>query len=452
MKISLALKCLIVAILPANFGVLSEAEPLQPQEIAAKALEATVTVTVYDENGKVCSIGSGFMISQESLLTNHHVIAGGKSATIRFAGQENEIPVSEVQSYDASTDLALLGIAMQKRPIRPLVLHSLHDSEIQVGDSVFAAGTPLGLEGTFSDGIISSIRKTDKGVVLQITCPISQGSSGGPVLDDYARVIGVAVASYADGQNLNLAIEVSHVQELLSRQRRAVKISDVESVSGDDSIVANIARIRPSETIEIGSLVWDLRSLADNPDEKNVTGSFSLRNLSSRGIQIWRFQVLVYDTDGKLVETKEIDLTPIAIYEKLLSSSVEDYAREIQKSVDIEVESESAGPVLRPANMKSRPNWRTEDYMLLHDFRIKTSDKLRRQVEEIWEKKDPAFTLEEARDQLKRYALDSKQIRRYDYQFDASAVHLNSGRFANRDFVQPRGRIEYRFLIVSPLP
>jgi S1-C subfamily serine protease len=90
------------------------------------------------------------------------------------------------------------------------------DAGHAVGDKVYAVGNPLGLEGTFSEGIISGMRFIGGHATMQITAPISPGSSGGPILDGSGSVIGVAVATFKNGQNLNLAIPVGYVSRLLT--------------------------------------------------------------------------------------------------------------------------------------------------------------------------------------------------------------------------------------------
>lgn len=89
-----------------------------------------------------------------------------------------------------------------------------------VGDTVYVAGNPEGLEGTFSQGIISAVR----GRYIQITAPISHGSSGGPVLNQKGEVIGIAASSFNEGQNLNFAIGVSDLQLLLGRMTLLVNL------------------------------------------------------------------------------------------------------------------------------------------------------------------------------------------------------------------------------------
>src|SRR5262249_18652382 len=92
---------------------------------------------------------------------------------------------------------------------RPLTLGSNRPG---VGDDVFVGGNPQGLEASVSKGIVSAVRR-DEGL-LQIDAAISPGSSGGPVVDSRAEVLGITVSSLVEGQNLNFAIDVSHLAAL----------------------------------------------------------------------------------------------------------------------------------------------------------------------------------------------------------------------------------------------
>lgn len=109
---------------------------------------------------------------------------------------------------DEKNDIALLRVVGAEAPSLPL-----GDSQkVAVGDEVYVAGNPEGLEGTFSEGIVSAIRGTR---LLQITAPISPGSSGGPVMNQRGEVIGFAAGGREKGQNLNFAIPVSFLSALI---------------------------------------------------------------------------------------------------------------------------------------------------------------------------------------------------------------------------------------------
>ena len=82
-----------------------------------------------------------------------------------------------------------------------------------------AIGAPLGLESTVSEGIVSALRSVGTMHIIQTTASISPGSSGGPLLNEYGRVIGLTTATVQDGQSLNFVVSAKHVSELLSRKQ-----------------------------------------------------------------------------------------------------------------------------------------------------------------------------------------------------------------------------------------
>jgi S1-C subfamily serine protease len=80
-------------------------------------------------------------------------------------------------------------------------------------------GNPEGMMGTFSEGIVSALRDSKGSHLIQITAPISHGSSGGPVFNVYGQVIGISKSIWASGQNLNFAVPASEIDVLLKRAR-----------------------------------------------------------------------------------------------------------------------------------------------------------------------------------------------------------------------------------------
>lgn len=184
----------------------SAGAPLTPAEIARIAIPSIVLIRT--PSGQ----GTGFFASGDGLiLTNYHVIRGATEAVIVTADKVEHKDV-EVIAIDKSLDLAVLRIksAGQKALL-------LGDSQAAaVGEHVVAIGNPLGLGDTISDGLLSGMRDFGDGVgVLQISAPISPGSSGGPVLNDRGQVIGIATFVVNRGQNLNFAVPINAAKPLL---------------------------------------------------------------------------------------------------------------------------------------------------------------------------------------------------------------------------------------------
>lgn len=182
------------------------------RQIAQRVFPSVVLLVMEDTHGQALTTGSGFFVRPGIVVTNYHVIEGAASGFAKPIGKRTTYAVAGIVALDTKRDLALLALKGVKAP--PLKLGKV--GNIAVGDTVFAVGNPLGLEGTFSQGIVSGVRHIGADTLLQITAPISPGSSGGPILNIKGEVVGVAVASFVGGQNLNFAIPVSYVTEILS--------------------------------------------------------------------------------------------------------------------------------------------------------------------------------------------------------------------------------------------
>jgi serine protease Do len=187
-----------------------EGAKLTPKEIAERSKPGIVRVETGDER-----VGTGFVLEPGGLIaTNLHVIAGASEIRVRLL-DGTTANVTHVAAVDGDRDLALIEID----PPSKLTVLSLGDSDkVAAGDPVVAIGNPLGvLDYSVSDGLISSVRVlTEELTVLQISAPISQGSSGGPLFNPYGEVIGVATAIFTGGQNLNFAVPANYLKPMLT--------------------------------------------------------------------------------------------------------------------------------------------------------------------------------------------------------------------------------------------
>jgi hypothetical protein len=185
---------------------------------------SVVLLETFDENGTVLQRGSGFFItSKGDLITNLHVVQGAHSATVHLSSGK-EYQIEGVTAIDADRDLAklLAQTKGQKTPfIKPV------KSSPQVGEDIVVIGSPLGLESTVSKGIISAIRDWPEAEkILQISAPISQGSSGSPVLNLQGEVIGVATLTLTEGQAINFAVPSNYILEL-KNEKRLMKLAEL---------------------------------------------------------------------------------------------------------------------------------------------------------------------------------------------------------------------------------
>ncbi|MFN5318950.1 MAG: S1C family serine protease [Bacteroidia bacterium] len=177
------------------------------------------TVTIETDNG----LGSGFFVAPNIIATNFHVIEGATEAYCYVNNSNEKYKINGYLSADRSVDLILLKVASLNRP--PLIFS---DENVSPGQQIYVIGSPKGLPATISDGIVSGMRDFEEYKLIQMTAPISPGSSGGPVLDSKGRLVGISVSQLSEGQNLNFAIPKSYLEVLLQfKKETAIPISSL---------------------------------------------------------------------------------------------------------------------------------------------------------------------------------------------------------------------------------
>jgi len=178
---------------------------LDASDIYEISKNSIALVLSLDKNSIPLSIGTGFYIDSNRVVTNHHVINGAKRIKIKIIGEQDFITDVIVEKSSHEHDLAILKT---KNHRYHLGIDSSNNESI--GSKIYTIGNPRGLEGTISQGIISGYRKENYDVI-QITAPISPGNSGGPVLNGNGHVIGVSTFTIANSQNLNFAIPIKYL-------------------------------------------------------------------------------------------------------------------------------------------------------------------------------------------------------------------------------------------------
>jgi tetratricopeptide (TPR) repeat protein len=180
-------------------------------ELVRRIKPSAVAIETYDSRGEKLSRGSGFFIEIDRIVTNRHVIEGAYRAEIH-SSTGTVYPVKGVLAVDAEGDLAVLKIDAPSTYVRPLPLDKTSPQE---GESVVVIGNPLGLEGSVTNGIVSAVRDIPTfGRIIQITAPISAGSSGSPVVNMHGQVIGIATLQITGGQSVNFAIPSERISQL----------------------------------------------------------------------------------------------------------------------------------------------------------------------------------------------------------------------------------------------
>lgn len=203
-----------------QLGQTARSQALSARDIARQTLPSVVLVVMSGSQSDSIKYGSGFFVGPDIIATNFHVIENTNKGYVKIVGAETRYEVIGTVGLDRFNDLALLKV----RGANARLLSLNKESEIAIGDQVYAVGNPKGLEGTFSQGIVSSIRRENGFNTLQITAPLSPGSSGGPVLDNRGQVIGIAVGAIEGGQSLNFAIPSSYLAELLLKPARLMSL------------------------------------------------------------------------------------------------------------------------------------------------------------------------------------------------------------------------------------
>jgi Trypsin-like peptidase domain len=158
------------------------------------------------------------------VATCNHAVEEGRELSVTLT-DGRVCPVREVATRDPHLDIAILRVNLEDHP----VVNMGASGRTNIGARIYVIGNPEGLRNTISDGLLAAKRgdwknrnRSDQGRLLQITAPVSHGSSGSPVFDEKGRVIGMVRAALLDGQNLNFAVPIDDIAELwnLALKRR----------------------------------------------------------------------------------------------------------------------------------------------------------------------------------------------------------------------------------------
>ncbi|MFP6900415.1 MAG: trypsin-like peptidase domain-containing protein, partial [Opitutales bacterium] len=224
----------------------------QSTEIIKAVRSRTVDITVRDEYSQTLSSGTGFIVGTEGeIATNYHVIEGASSAIVKFYGHRGSHNVKSILHKDIENDIAVIKVHFKTTP-----LNFGDDNITQVGERIMAIGNPLGLTGTVSDGVVSGFRKMEDGSRrMQISAPISPGSSGGPVINKQGEVIGIATSYLPRGQNLNFAVPVTKLKRLMATRRLNIPFGAAH--------LPKAPKLKESTEIKVLKADWGGASLRD---------------------------------------------------------------------------------------------------------------------------------------------------------------------------------------------
>ncbi len=282
-------------------------------KIAREYLPAVLTLVALDAHDQPLALGSGFFITRNGIVaTNAHVVEGAARVVVRWRGQTGA--AERILRFDAKYDLITLQTSFSNSPAV-----ALGDSElVTVGQDVIVLGSPQGLEGTVSTGILSGVRNLEGVKFLQITAPISPGSSGGPVFNTGGRVIGIATATVARGQNLNFALPINLLRDL---GPSSIMFSGVKHVPPDPGSSQNLRELVFVNNISerAGMFYGALSSL-----------TVSIQNKTPHTVGNFRILVVIKNPDGEILnfhlnELKYVVIPPGLAQQVSLTAQAEGY-------------------------------------------------------------------------------------------------------------------------------
>lgn len=193
-----------------------------PEQIYQQASQSVVVVHAHDAEGNPINMGSGVVTGRELVTTNCHVVENADRIEVLYRGQTYAATPGPLNK-----DRDLCQIRVSQLPALRAIFNA---GRLRVGQRVYAIGAPEGLELTFSEGIISSLRDFDGSQYIQTSAAISQGSSGGGLFDIEGRLVGITAFFIGEGQNLNFALPVSWIVELDRAGRPATGASTQDTV------------------------------------------------------------------------------------------------------------------------------------------------------------------------------------------------------------------------------
>ncbi len=269
------------------------------REIAQRIFPSVALLICEDSHAQPVSLGSGFVVADETVATNLHVIEGAAGGFLKLVGVPKKYTIRGTVGVDRGHDLALLSVPGMHAPIVPLG----SSQQASVGDEVYAIGNPEGLEGTISQGIVSGIRGTGSDTLLQITAPISPGSSGGPVVNLRGEVIGLAVATLKIGQNLNFAVPSMYLSQLLGRRTEALPFPTREHIQRKTRQESSVGDPAVSGVSGLGFLWSEDGCLL--PPEHKCGFSFTLRNNMQSPVDSVKYILIFHDSAGTPIDAYE---------------------------------------------------------------------------------------------------------------------------------------------------
>ena len=247
------------------------------KDIVNEADKATFIIYSYDEYGSPKGTGSGFFIDSEGTgITNYHVLDGAVKAILKTS-DEKEYEINQVLASDRKWDI--IKFSVKNRDKIKFKYLEFANKEVEKGDKVYNISSPMGLEASVSEGIVSSIRKDKRyGQTIQTTASISSGSSGSALLNENGEVFAVATFKYDKGENLNFGVSINKEKLDLLEKNDFIK-RNTKFNQKDNFIILNIDSDNDSDIV--------LNALEFKKDATIAYFSYTNLDMSNKKMYIW---------------------------------------------------------------------------------------------------------------------------------------------------------------------
>lgn len=178
-------------------------QELTASEIFDKVTGSVVVIKSFDSDNNIICQGSGVVIDDGLIVTDFRLHCGGGKIGVFQNNKLIDYPNIEAADFDNGIMILKLNTQILKK------IETGNSSNVITGEKIYTIGSPLGLENTITDGIISGIRNIDNKSLVQITAPVSPGSSGGAVVNSNGELIAISRYQNNSGQNLNFSVPVN---------------------------------------------------------------------------------------------------------------------------------------------------------------------------------------------------------------------------------------------------
>ena len=193
------------------------AQSLTPNKIYKKVNDAVVRLYSYAEGMETYGQASGVILRSKGwIITNYHILRDDAYVNVTAEHNGKKYLIDSIVSMDPESDVLILqmkdaGEIKKDNSIPEIKVGNSND--LEVGQRIFAIGSPRNFENTMTDGMVSGFRAADDSSknLIQISAPISPGSSGGAIVNEKAELVGISSAMITTGQNLNFAVPINDV-------------------------------------------------------------------------------------------------------------------------------------------------------------------------------------------------------------------------------------------------